>query len=111
MVGLRNNCVQENVILVRPAHNNNDVRCDSWRKKYRSQYPGWQYKLWTDKEVAKMNLRTREYYDNEKMFQCKADLLRLEILWNEVFPRTSSTLYAEHFAFFLFILNIINMSE
>ena len=59
------------------------IWCDSWRKRYRSQYPGWEYKLWTDAEVAKMKLRTKEFYDKESMFQCKADLLRLEILWEE----------------------------
>jgi len=90
--------------------------------KYRSEYPGWEYKLWTDKEVAKLKLRTQEEYDKantptlhtdrdtkgdskrvvvlhyphiramrltggrilqESMYQCKADLLRLEVLWNE----------------------------
>ena len=59
------------------------IWCDSWRKRYREQYPGWEYKLWTDKEVATLKLRTQEYYDQEKMYQCKADLLRLEVLWNE----------------------------
>uniref|UniRef100_A0A6U5AHR0 Alpha 1,4-glycosyltransferase domain-containing protein n=1 Tax=Hemiselmis andersenii TaxID=464988 RepID=A0A6U5AHR0_HEMAN len=59
------------------------VWCDSWRKSFRSQYPGWEYKLWTDHEVSKLNLRTQEFFDKEHMFQCKADLLRLEILWEE----------------------------
>jgi len=59
------------------------IWCDSWRKRYREQYPGWEYKLWTDKEVAALKLRTQEFYDHEQMFQCKADLLRLEVLWNE----------------------------
>lgn len=59
------------------------IWCDSWRKRYRSEYPGWEYKLWTDAEVSKLNLRTRQFYDKESMFQCKADLLRLEILWEE----------------------------
>ena len=27
------------------------VRVDTWRKKYRAEYPGWDYQLWTDKEV------------------------------------------------------------
>ena len=59
------------------------IWCDSWRKRYRSQYPGWEYKLWTDDKVAKLKLRTQEEYDKESMYQCKADLLRLEVLWNE----------------------------
>lgn len=57
---------------------------DSWRKRFRSKYPGWKYKLWTDEKVAKLpKLRTQEEYDKEGMYQCKADLLRLEVLWNE----------------------------
>ena len=56
---------------------------DTWRKKYRSQYPGWDYQLWTDKEVAELELRTHDLYDQERMYQCKADLLRLEVLWKE----------------------------
>ena len=24
---------------------------DTWRTKYRAEYPGWDYQLWTDKEV------------------------------------------------------------
>ena len=56
---------------------------DTWRKKYRSQYPGCDYQLWTDKEVAELELRTHDLYDQERMYQCKADLLRLEVLWKE----------------------------
>ena len=56
------------------------VWIDTWRKKYRSQYPGWDYTLWTDKEVAELPLRMQNLYDKEKMYQCKADLLRLEVV-------------------------------
>ena len=59
------------------------VWIDTWRKKYRSEYPGWDYTLWTDKEVAELPMRMKDLYDQEKMYQCKADLLRLEVLWNE----------------------------
>jgi mannosyltransferase OCH1-like enzyme len=59
------------------------VWIDTWRKKYRSEYPGWDYTLWTDKEVAELPLRMKNLYDKEKMYQCKADLLRLEVLWME----------------------------
>ena len=55
------------------------VWIDTWRKKYRSEYPGWDYTLWTDKEVAELPLRMQNLYDKEKMYQCKADLLRLEV--------------------------------
>lgn len=33
------------------------VWIDTWRKKFRSQYPGWDYQLWTDAEVEKLPMR------------------------------------------------------
>ena len=32
---------------------------DTWRKKFRSQYPGWDYQLWTDSEVEKLPMRMK----------------------------------------------------
>ena len=59
------------------------VWIDTWRKQYRAQHPGWEYKLWTDAEVAELPMRMKDLYDKEAMYQCKADLLRLEVLWRE----------------------------
>ena len=59
------------------------VWLDTWRKKYRSEYPGWDYKLWGEAEVAEIKMRNQDLYDEERMYQCKADILRLEILWRE----------------------------
>mmetsp|Transcript_8217 Transcript_8217/g.14059 ORF Transcript_8217/g.14059 Transcript_8217/m.14059 type:complete len:755 (+) Transcript_8217:168-2432(+) len=57
------------------------VWLDSWRGGYLKDYPEWGYQLWTDEEVAGMKMLNRNFYDQEKMYQCKADLLRLEILY------------------------------
>lgn len=44
---------------------------------------GWEYKLWTDKEVKEFPLFNRELYDKAKDFGEKADILRYEILYQE----------------------------
>ncbi len=43
-------------------------------------HPDWEYKLWTDEDVLKFWLYNHKYYDNEKNFGAKADILRYEIL-------------------------------
>lgn len=44
---------------------------------------GWEYKLWTDKEVVNFPLHNRNLYDNAKDYGEKADILRYEILYQE----------------------------
>jgi mannosyltransferase OCH1-like enzyme len=51
---------------------------ESWRKNH----PGWRYKLWTDKEVKQLTLYNQELYDATTNYGQKADLLRLELLYN-----------------------------
>jgi len=57
------------------------VWLDTWRVSFSSLNPGWDYTLWTDEQVQKLQMENRELYDSEQMWQCKADILRLEILW------------------------------
>lgn len=54
---------------------------DTFRVDYMAANPGWQYWLWTDTEVESLPMLNRDIYDEEKDWQCKADILRLEILW------------------------------
>eukprot|EP00184_Porphyridium_aerugineum_P000202 CAMPEP_0184695982 /NCGR_PEP_ID=MMETSP0313-20130426/3425_1 /TAXON_ID=2792 /ORGANISM="Porphyridium aerugineum, Strain SAG 1380-2" /LENGTH=802 /DNA_ID=CAMNT_0027154521 /DNA_START=114 /DNA_END=2522 /DNA_ORIENTATION=- len=54
---------------------------DYWRLDYLTKYPGWNYMLWTDDSVKNLQMMNRDLYDVEKMYQCKADLLRLEVLY------------------------------
>ena len=35
------------------------VWLDTWRKKYRSEYPGWDYKLWGEAETAEIKMRNQ----------------------------------------------------
>jgi len=37
------------------------VWIDTWRKKFRAQYPGWDYQLWTDSEVANLDMRMKVF--------------------------------------------------
>ncbi len=50
---------------------------DSWKK----HHPTWEYKLWTDDDVKKLNLYNQELYDNLTNFGPKVDILRYEILY------------------------------
>lgn len=53
-----------------------------WQKTWQS-VPGWQYKFWTDKEVETFAFRNRSLYEQEKNIGARADILRLEILYQE----------------------------
>ena len=53
-----------------------------WQKTWQS-LPGWQYKLWTDKEVENFPLINQTLYYQEKNMGARADLLRIEILYKE----------------------------
>lgn len=44
---------------------------------------GWEYKLWTDKEVANFPLHNQELYDQAKSYGEKSDILRYEILYHQ----------------------------
>ncbi len=51
----------------------------AWQKTWK-QWPGWEYKLWTDKDVEKFNFANRDLYDDAKTYGQRADILRMEIL-------------------------------
>ena len=42
---------------------------------------GWQYMLWTDKEITELSLYNKKYYDETDNYGIKADLARTEILY------------------------------
>lgn len=54
---------------------------NSFKEDFMKKHPGWKYYLWTDKEVAKLNLVNKTHYDNEKGYNGKADILRYELLY------------------------------
>lgn len=51
-----------------------------WQASLLQLHPDWEYKLWTDKEVAELSMINQRYYDEETNYGAKADILRLEIL-------------------------------
>ena len=42
---------------------------------------GWMYKLWTDEDVAQMQLYNQEFYDATDNYGVKSDILRWEIIY------------------------------
>ena len=50
-----------------------------WMKSWES-LDGWEYKLWTDKEVENLNLVNQKIYDESINLGQKSDILRLELL-------------------------------
>ncbi|CAJ1385748.1 unnamed protein product, partial [Effrenium voratum] len=55
---------------------------DTFRVEYLASHPGWGFHLWSDDEVARLPMINEEIYNKERMWQCKADILRLEFLWH-----------------------------
>ena len=43
---------------------------------------GWAYKLWTDEDVAQLQLYNQEFYDATDNYGVKSDILRLELLYH-----------------------------
>lgn len=50
-----------------------------WMDTWRNQ--GWEYKLWTDAEIAKLKMRNKALYDLAENYGEKSDIVRLEILY------------------------------
>eukprot|EP00913_Durusdinium_trenchii_P007720 g7250.t1 len=55
---------------------------DTFRADYLEAHPDWSYEIWSDERVAKLPMFNEKIYVEEKMWQCKADILRLEFLWH-----------------------------
>ena len=53
---------------------------EAWQKGWQS-IPGWEYKLWTDEDVEKLDLYNKETYYGEKNLGSRANILRIEILY------------------------------
>jgi len=55
---------------------------DTFRVDYCGANPGWGFEMWSDDQVARLPMINSKIYHEEKMWQCKADILRLEFLWH-----------------------------
>jgi mannosyltransferase OCH1-like enzyme len=50
---------------------------DTWLKNH----PGWEYKLWTDKDIEELHLVNKKKYENGQNYGEKSDIARYEILY------------------------------
>jgi len=55
---------------------------DTFRTDYCEANPEWKFELWSDDQVKSLPMFNESIYTGEKMWQCKADILRLEFLWH-----------------------------
>ena len=55
-------------------------RFKDWAKTW-NNWEGWEYWLWTDEDVKNLNLINSELFDSAPNYGEKADILRLEILY------------------------------
>ena len=51
-----------------------------WQQSWKEHHPDWDYKLWTDADVASMTLKNQAAYDASTNYGQKSDILRYEIL-------------------------------
>jgi hypothetical protein len=49
-------------------------------KKYIKKYTDWRYILWDEQKLTDLNMLNKDIYDEEKFYDCKSDIARLEIL-------------------------------
>lgn len=54
-------------------------RLKQWMESW-SQLSGWEYKLWTDLEIAELPMHNRDLFEESVNFGEKSDIARLEIL-------------------------------
>ena len=52
-----------------------------WGNTWKKFHPGWEYKLWTDREADGFEMTNRELYDKVDNLGAKSDIFRLEILY------------------------------
>ena len=56
-----------------------DIWMNSWKEELKKK-DDWEYKLWSESEIEKLEMYNRDIYENETDYACKADILRYEIL-------------------------------
>lgn len=52
----------------------------AYRKSWQKIHPNWQYRLWTDEDVANWDFPNKDLFEKASSYQEKADILRYEIL-------------------------------
>ncbi len=52
----------------------------AWQRSWVENHPEWEYKLWTDAEVAQLTLKNQALYEKATNYGQKSDILRYELL-------------------------------
>ncbi|MEO6949659.1 MAG: glycosyltransferase [Ginsengibacter sp.] len=55
---------------------------NSFREEFMKYFPDWEYKLWREYDIDKLDLINRDLYDAEPDFAGKTDILRYELLYH-----------------------------
>lgn len=53
---------------------------ETWSKDFCPKY-GWEYKLWTEKELQKVGIINQQAFDDSVSYQQKSDIVRYEIIY------------------------------
>jgi mannosyltransferase OCH1-like enzyme len=53
----------------------------TWQKSIVALHPGWEYKLWRDKDIESLNLYNKSLYKASKNYGERSDIARYEILY------------------------------
>lgn len=51
-----------------------------WGETWKRHHPGWEYRLWTEKEIQAFGLKNRESFERSPNYGVKSDIARYEIL-------------------------------
>jgi mannosyltransferase OCH1-like enzyme len=52
-----------------------------WCRSWKIWHPGWEYQLWTERDIAALRLENYDAFQNSPNFGVKSDIARYEILW------------------------------
>lgn len=52
-----------------------------WQATWKNLHPDWDYKLWTNEDVESLEFENKKYYNEAENWGEKADILRLQILY------------------------------
>jgi mannosyltransferase OCH1-like enzyme len=54
---------------------------NTFRRDFTSQHPDWEYHLWRDEAIQKLEFTNKQLYAQEEQWSAKADILRYELLY------------------------------
>ena len=54
---------------------------NTWKIDFIKKNPGWEYKLWREKDIHDLKMMNKKFYMKESNYAGKADIVRYEILY------------------------------